>query len=70
MANQMKNEKELYTVEHLATFLSVTERTILESIRNSDIKAYKRFKKWYVKHTDVIDFINNSETNEKGKVNE
>lgn len=70
MTNQMKNEKEFYTVEQLAALLSITERTVLESIRNSEIKAYKRFKKWYVLHTDVLDFLYSSDTNEKGKDNE
>jgi excisionase family DNA binding protein len=64
MTIQMKNEKEFYTVEQLATLLSITERTVLESIRKAEIKAYKRFKKWYVLHTDVLDFLYNSETNQ------
>lgn len=71
MTNQMK--RELYTVEQLAILLSVTDRTILESIRANEIKAYKRFKKWYIKHTDVLEFITSAKTNienENENVNE
>lgn len=61
----MKNEREIYTVEQVANLLSVTERTILDSIRSSELKAYKRFKRWYIKHSDVMEFITTAETNIK-----
>lgn len=62
MTNQ--NQKEIYTTAQTAEIFQVSERTILEHIRNKELKAYKRFKKWYVKHSDLIEFITNSETNE------
>ena len=63
MINQ-NNQKEIYTTSNLAELFQVSERTILEHIRSNELKAYKRFKKWYVKHSDLLDFLTSSETNE------
>lgn len=48
---------EIYTVEQLATKLGVTERTISDAIRDGEIKGYKKFKKWYVTHEQLLEFL-------------
>ena len=62
MTNQ--NEKrEVYTTIQVSEIFQVSERTILDSIRSGELTAYKRFKKWYVRHNDLMEFITTGESN-------
>lgn len=49
--------KEVYTTDEAAAFLGVAKRTIEEEIRKGGLQAYKRFSRWYIFHTDLIQYI-------------
>lgn len=49
--------KEIMTVEEVAAFLQVTERTVRSAISEDRLKAYKQFGKWYILAADLIAFI-------------
>lgn len=53
---QFSND-EIYTVETLAVKLSVSERTIRDTILSKKLKAFKKFTRWYILHTDLLDFL-------------
>jgi excisionase family DNA binding protein len=49
--------KDIMTVEDVAAYLQVTERTVRAAITDGKLKAYKQFGKWYIMAPDLIDFI-------------
>ena len=60
----MKND--IYTVAELATKLEVTERTISDALRDGKLQGYKQFKKWYVTHEQLLEFLaSNQEDNQE-----
>jgi len=68
----MKNE--IYTVLELAEKLGaeklgVSDRTIADALRSGEMKGYKQFKKWYVTHEQLLDFLatNQEENQENAK---
>ena len=50
---------DFYTLEKVAEKLEVTERYVRDQIANGELKAFKRGKRFYVLHTDLIKFIEN-----------
>jgi excisionase family DNA binding protein len=62
MSDEVKKQ-DFYTVEQLAIKLNVQDRTIADALRSGEMKGYKKFRKWYVLHEDVIQFL--IEQNEK-----
>jgi len=50
-------KQDFYTVEQLAIKFNVQDRTIADALRSGEIKGYKKFRKWYVLHEDVIEFL-------------
>ena len=62
MSDEVKKQ-DFYTVEQLAIKLNVQDRTIADALRSGEMKGYKKFRKWYVLHEDVIKFL--IEQNEK-----
>ena len=55
----MAISEDFYTLEMTATKLEVTERYVRDQIANGSLKAYKRGKRFYVLHSDLIDFVRN-----------
>ncbi|MBL7817263.1 MAG: helix-turn-helix domain-containing protein [Saprospiraceae bacterium] len=55
----MALSEDFYTLEIAAAKLEVTERYIRDQISNGSLKAYKRGKRFYILHSDLIDFIKN-----------
>jgi excisionase family DNA binding protein len=49
--------KEIMTVEEVAEFLNVTDRTVRTAISEGKLKAHKQFGKWYVLSADLVAFI-------------
>ena len=47
----------IYTVEQVMEILKVGERTILDALRDGSLKGYKKLRRWYVLHSDLITFI-------------
>jgi len=56
MSDEMKKQ-DFYTVEQLAIKFNVQDRTIADALRSGEMKGYKKFRKWYVLHEDVIEFL-------------
>lgn len=50
-------KQDVYTIEQIAVKLGVAERTVAESLREGSLKGYKRWRKWYVLHEDLMEFI-------------
>ena len=63
----MKNQ--VYTVAELASKLEVTERTISNCIREGKLKGYKHFRKWYITHDQLLEFLatDQAEKQDSGK---
>lgn len=59
----------LYTVEEITELLKVTQRTLYNYIKSGSLKAIKIGKYWRVKHTDLLDFINNGTRNNQSLAN-
>ena len=53
----MKEKDEVYTIEQVAEYLKVGERYIRDSINSGELNAYRRGKRAYILHSDLIDFI-------------
>lgn len=49
--------KEISTVEEVADFLKVNERTVRQAISEGKLKAYKQFGRWYILEADLVAFI-------------
>lgn len=52
----MVNEK-IYTVKDAADYIQASERYIRDQINNGELNAYRRGKRAYILHSDLIDFI-------------
>ena len=50
---------DFYTLEMTATKLEVTERYVRDQIANGSLRAYKRGKRFYILHSELIEFIKN-----------
>lgn len=49
--------KEFYTVEEAAELLNSSPRTVRELIKTKQLKAYFKLRKYYILHTDLINYI-------------
>ena len=62
--------KKIYNTIEISQWLGITEETVFRQIRSNKLRAFRLFKKWYVLHSDLMEFIqsegkpnkNNSET--------
>lgn len=48
---------EFYTVAELVDKLGLTDRTIRTKINKGEIKGYKKARKWYVLHSDLLEWV-------------
>ena len=53
----MITTNDFYTLEKAALKLEVTERYVRDQIGSGELKAFKRGKRFYILHTDLIKFI-------------
>lgn len=49
--------EEVYTVEDIAEKLKLSDRYVRDKISDKGLKAYKRGKRFYILHSDLIEFI-------------
>jgi excisionase family DNA binding protein len=56
-SNSDGKQQDFYTVKQAATKLDLTERTVTENIRTGKIKAYKTAGKWFILHSDLLEFV-------------
>lgn len=54
---KMNNEK-FYTVEKAAELLNSNPQTIRKLIKDNKILAVKKLGKWFIMHSDIIEFLN------------
>ena len=55
------DSQKFYTVEQAAELLNSNEQTIRKLIRNNELKATKRLNKWFVFHTDIVEYLKHSD---------
>ena len=55
------DKKDFYTVEEAAELLKVGKRSLEDELRDGNLKGSKRFSKWFILHSDLLEYI------EKGK---
>ena len=51
------NDMDFYTVEQAAEKLNVSDRYIRDQISKGSLKAFKRGKRHYIFHSDLVSFI-------------
>jgi len=54
---KVMEKKDFYTVEEACALLSVSKRSLEDELRSGNIKASKRFARWYILHTDLVAYI-------------
>lgn len=47
----------IYTAENAAALLNCNVRTLRKKLSDKTIKGYKKLNKWYLLHSDIIEFI-------------
>ena len=47
----------IYTVETAAEYLTIGTRKLTDTIRAGELTAYKKFNRWYILHSDIVEFI-------------
>ena len=56
-------EKQFYTTRQLCEYLDITERTVLDLIREKELKARKVFNKYIIEHSAIAEYIQNQKAN-------
>ena len=51
------NKKDFYTHEEAAEMLNSNVQTIRRLIKTGQLKAYFKLRKYYILHTDLINYI-------------
>ena len=51
------NKKDFYTPEEAAEMLNSNVQTIRRLIKTGQLKAYFKLRKYYILHTDLINYI-------------
>lgn len=59
-------DDKIYTLEQAAEVLNANVQVLRKKIKGGEIKAYKRLRKWYILHSDLVEYIKGGET-EKNK---
>ena len=52
--------EDFYTIEQAAEKMQVSERYLGDCIRNKTLKAHKQGKRFYILHSDLLQFITTS----------
>jgi hypothetical protein len=53
--------EQFYTVDQTAQILNSNEQSIRRLINSNQLTAFKKLGKWYVFHSDIINFIKGSD---------
>ena len=51
----------IYTVSALSQLLGISERTIRKELKQGNIKGIKKLGRWFVLHSNLVDWLNGSE---------
>jgi hypothetical protein len=47
----------IYTMARAAKLLGSNQRSVADKCRSGELKAYRKFNKWYILHSDLIAFL-------------
>ena len=50
-------EEKIYTITEAADYLKASERYIRDCINSGELNAYRRGKRAYILHNDLVEFI-------------
>jgi excisionase family DNA binding protein len=50
-------DKDFYLIEQASQKLGVTVRYVRDAINDGELKGYKRGKRFYVLHTDLMEYV-------------
>lgn len=53
------SNEEIYTIKEAADKLQVSERYIRDNVNRKELKAFKRGKRVYILHNDLVEWIRN-----------
>ena len=53
---------EIYTVTTAAAVLDCEPKTIERLCRTGELRAFKRLRKWFILHSDLVAYIEGGET--------
>ena len=51
------SQKDFYTVDEVCELLKVSKRSLEDELRAGNLKASKRFARWYIMHKDLLAYI-------------
>ena len=51
------DNKDFYTVEEACERLKVSKRSLEDELRSGNLKASKRFSRWYIMHKDLLAYL-------------
>lgn len=58
----MDKNEQFYTTEQAAALLSCNIRVLRDKLSAGEIKGYKKLKKWYIFHSDLVGWIKGEKT--------
>ena len=61
----MENEK-IYTVAEVTKLLHTNPQTVYRLLQDGELQGYKQLRKWYVLHSNLIEFIKKGESKAHG----
>ena len=47
----------IYTTKTAAAMMELNKKTVQRLCRNQELKAYKKLSKWYILHSDILEYI-------------
>ena len=56
-SSYLSSDERILTVEDVSELLKVSERSIRDAINSKELIAHKRFGRWYLIYSDVLEFI-------------
>ena len=51
------NNSKIYTLDEAAKMLGVNRDNLRRVIARGELRGFKRFAKWYILHSDIIQYI-------------
>ena len=61
------NDK-IYTVDEVATALHTNVQTVYKLLQGGFLGGHKKLRKWYVLHSDIIDYLKAKDTPDMSEV--
>jgi excisionase family DNA binding protein len=62
--------KKIYNTNEVSQWLGITNETVFRQIRDNKLRAFRLFKKWYILHSDLMEFIENEGKPNRAETNQ